>query len=221
VLARLEMFGEVAGEDEYGMYLSATVDPIHWTAEIDPDIFEIPPQRVSPVTIRMLEVPDDMYDNKWGERCFNAVVHRHPGSGPTSFSGTDEEYINRFFEISFIYQRGFRVPKCIMNRREDLYTYTQLDCDIEIIGDIRTETEKVYPTHNHHDGKFYVPPRPRVTHVLEGYEEMKAEILANEKDMQPEYLKSLLKKNGYTAEEQSEGATISGWLGYKGGMDEI
>lgn len=220
VLARLEMFGEVAKENEYGMYLSATVDPVHWTAEIDPDIFEIPPQRVSAVTIRMLEVPDDLYDNKWGERCFNAVVHRHPGEGPTAFSGTDEQYINRFFEISFIYQKGFRVPKCIMNRREDLYTYTQLDCDVEIIGDIHTEVEKTYPVHHHNDphGRgFYTPP-PRVIRTLEGYADMKKEILETEPDMHPEHLKSLLQTGGYSAEEQAEGAAFgSNWLTFEGG----
>lgn len=215
VLARLEMFGDVAGEDEYGMYLSATVDPIHWTAEIDPDIFEIPPQRVSPVSIRMLEVPDDLYDNKWGERCFNAVVHRHPGSGPTSFSGTDEQYINRFFEISFIYQKGFRVNKCIMNRREDLYTYTQLECDVEIIGNIETLMEKEYPVHNHHNdnlrhhnGGIFFPPQRRVIRTLEGFEEFKAEITATEHDMNPEHLKSLLIRGGYTEEEKLEGAEV-------------
>jgi hypothetical protein len=231
VLARLELMGEVAGSDEYGMYLSADIDRARWEAHIDPDIFEIPPQRVSPGSIRMTEVPDDLYDNKWGERCYNAVVHRHPDSC-NAFSPTDHNYINRFFEISFIYQKGFKVPKCIMNRKETNFDYTTLECDVvitdanfryieEVIKPAEPPVtsgvsipEKVYPCHHEDHNRHFdfhgnhrraiTPVYSRRTRVMEEYEALKAEILATEPDMLPEALKKMFIRYGYTAEEMSE-----------------
>lgn len=211
VLARLELMGEVAGNDEYGMYLSADVDPIRWQATIDPDVFEIPPQRVSPGSIRMLEVPDDLYENRWGERCYNAVVHRHP-AGFSHFSQTDVDYINRFFEISFIYQKGFLVPKCIMNRMEAVGEYTTLEADVEIIDGtfsfVEEDTRKVvYPVHHDiaREKAFFdtVFARPKLR-VMKEYEDLKATILAEEPDMAPDELRKKFVKSGYTPEELFE-----------------
>lgn len=228
VLARLELMGETAGDDEYGMYLSADVDPIRWQATIDPDVFEIPPQRVSGGSIRMLEVPDDLYENPWGERCYNTVVHRHP-PGYSSFSPTDVNYINRFFEISFIYQKGFLVPKCIMNRMEAVGEYTTLEADVEIIGgtfslidDPSYKEEVIYPVHHDTVQKHTVPHfpvyKPKIK-VLEEYEALKATILAEEPDMAPDELRKKFVKDGYTSEELAEmrdideGKEDNSWFG--------
>jgi hypothetical protein len=239
VLARLELMGEVAKGDEYGMYLSADIDPIRWEAAIDPDVFEIPPQRVSPGSIRMLEVPDDMYENKWGERCFNTVVHRHPGSFG-QFSQTDFDYINRFFQISFIYLKGFRVPMCIMNRMEAVGEYTTLECNVVVTdGTIslvdNPDFEKDYPLdlHRHHGVDLHgnhglVDPHPyrgfrplvpRKIRVLEEYEALKAEILSTEPDMTPEELEKKFVKYGYTPEEMSEIGETQKWITYSGGAN--
>lgn len=222
VLARLELMGEVAGGDEYGMYLSAYIDPIRWEATIDPDIFEIPSQRVSPGSIRMLDVPDDLYENKWGERCYNTVVHRHPGSFG-QFSQTDHEYINRFFQISFIYLKGFRVPMCIMNRMEAVGEYTTLECDVIITNGTISHIDdpnfkKEYPLYHryHHEVR---PLMAKKIRVLEEYEALKAEILSTEPDMSPDELKKKFVKYGYTPEEMSEIGETQRWITYSRGAN--
>jgi hypothetical protein len=106
-----------------------------------------------------------------------------------------------------------------MNRMEAIGEYTTLECDVIItdgtIKSIDDPNDKIYPVHYDHTyhgiGRTITPYRRKIR-VLEEYDALKAEILANEPDMTPEELKKKFVTYGFTAEELSEIGETQKWL---------
>lgn len=78
-------------DQEFSIYLHGDYD--NDGNLIISDTFYIPKQNVSGASVDYKEEPHSFY---------NGCLHRHP-NGVTSFSGTDEKYINSNFEFSLLY----------------------------------------------------------------------------------------------------------------------
>ena len=93
--------------NEYGMFLNCDFDEKDFTYRVnmDREIY-VPKQKVTPGHIDFLEIPE--------REKFNTVIHRHP-SGVRAFSGTDDEYINKDFEVSILFLPPFDFPTAIIN----------------------------------------------------------------------------------------------------------
>jgi len=81
--------------------------------------FYIPKQVVSGASVQYNEEPDEHY---------NGCLHKHP-SGCTSFSGTDEKYINSNFDFSLLYVNQ-KISKGIVNIPYD--GKHRIQCDLSI-----------------------------------------------------------------------------------------
>ena len=93
--------------NEYGMFLNCDFDEKDFTYRVnmDREVY-VPKQKVTPGHIDFLEIPE--------REKFNTVIHRHP-SGVRAFSGTDDEYINKDFEVSILFLPPFDFPTAIVN----------------------------------------------------------------------------------------------------------
>jgi len=96
----------VGKDSEFCVCLAGKFD--NSTGEIDIDLskgFFVPKQEVTSVHIKILEQIPLKY---------NVVIHRHP-KGCTSFSGTDEKYLNDEFLASLLFIPPFSFPQAITN----------------------------------------------------------------------------------------------------------
>ena len=110
--------------NEYGMFLNCDFDEKDFTYRVnmDREIF-LPKQKVTPGHIDFLEIPE--------KEKFNTVIHRHP-SGVRSFSGTDDEYINKDFEVSILFLPPFDFPTAIVNLpiKGSTVSFVQMKADV-------------------------------------------------------------------------------------------
>lgn len=93
--------------NEYGLFLNCDFDEKTFTYKVNLEReIMIPKQKVTPGHIDFLEIPEK-------ER-FNTVIHRHP-AGVRGFSGTDDEFINKDFEVSILFLPPMDFPTAIVN----------------------------------------------------------------------------------------------------------
>jgi len=96
--------------------------------------YYIPKQTVS--TARIEYEPDE-YNG------YNVVIHRHP-NGCNSFSGTDNEYINRNFMLSLLYTRQDGFVKGLYNLKISETEVVQLSVEISVdYGSVEVDVSNI------------------------------------------------------------------------------
>ena len=115
---------QTAMGNEYGAFLNCDFDEktFTYTVNLDREVM-VPKQKVTPGHIDFLEIPER-------ER-FNTIIHRHP-AGVRAFSGTDDEFINKDFEVSILFLPPMDFPTAIVNipLKGSNTNFVQLKADI-------------------------------------------------------------------------------------------
>lgn len=116
---------------EYALlYKVEVIDKL--TYRIVDNDFICPKQEVTETTVRILtdkmSVEElDIYHT------YNGVVHRHP-NGVERFSVTDDVNLNKLFQVSLLFLKDYKIPKCIVNVALDAETMFQIDATMEVYG---------------------------------------------------------------------------------------
>lgn len=102
------------------------------TYEIVDGSHYLPKQTVTPTTVRILT--DSMTKEELTEfnKC-TGVVHRHP-AGVENFSNTDDINLNKLFNVSLLFLKNYKVPRCIVNVALDSEIMLQVNATIEVYG---------------------------------------------------------------------------------------
>ncbi len=93
--------------------------------------YYIPKQEVSGASVDYLE--DLALVKKEG---FNAIVHKHPGSGNSKFSSADMDFINKNFMCSILVNSTGRICQCLLNIKINDDTVIQIpEAKVSILDD--------------------------------------------------------------------------------------
>jgi len=123
ILGTMQAFCDFAHGNEYGLFLSADIDKDNLTATIAPEVWEMPKQKVTSATIAFEEYATD-------KEIYNAACHRHP-TGCRSFSGTDWEYVNKDFDVSFIFIDGGEMPDGVITLKIGEDSFVHIPADVK------------------------------------------------------------------------------------------
>jgi len=105
--------------NEFSIFIHGDYDPNGYL--VVSEDFYIPKQVVSGASVQYNEEPEPHY---------NGCLHKHP-DGCTSFSGTDEKYINSNFDFSLLYVQQ-KISKGIINIHYDGIHRIQCDLNIQM-----------------------------------------------------------------------------------------
>lgn len=116
---------------EYALlYKVEVIDKL--TYKIVDNDFICPKQEVTESTVRILT--DEMTVEELDVyHTYNGVVHRHP-NGVERFSVTDDVNLNKLFQVSLLFLKDYKIPKCIVNIALDSETMFQVDATMEVYG---------------------------------------------------------------------------------------
>lgn len=123
ILGTMQAFCEFSHGNEYGLFLSADIDKDNLTATIAPEVWEMPKQKVTAASIAFEDYASD-------KEVYNAACHRHP-SGCRSFSGTDWEYVNKDFDVSFIFLDGGQMPDGVITLKIGEDSFVHIPADVK------------------------------------------------------------------------------------------
>lgn len=160
---------------------------------IDND-FICPKQEVTETTVRILT--DKMTVKELDiYHTYNGVVHRHP-NGVERFSVTDDVNLNKLFQVSLLFLKDYKIPKCIVNVALDAETMFQIDATMEVYGTFEGTFTMQF------DG-FTGKPIPYITPEHESAFLNNIEI-KKYRDNNVGYTRSMFKNNNGTDEEFDE-----------------
>lgn len=123
IIGTMQAFCEFSHGQEYGLFLSADIDKENLTATIAPEVWEMPKQKVTTASIAFDEYASD-------KEIYNAACHRHP-TGCRSFSGTDWEYVNKDFDVSFIFIDGGQMPDGVITLKIGEDSFVHIPADVK------------------------------------------------------------------------------------------
>jgi hypothetical protein len=132
ILGTMQAFCDFSHGQEYGLFLSADIDLENLTANIAPEVWEMPKQNVTAASIAFDEYASD-------KQIYNAACHRHP-SGCRSFSGTDWEYVNKDFDVSFIFLDGGQTPDGVITIKIADGSFVHIPADVKCAENLDATT---------------------------------------------------------------------------------
>lgn len=128
IIGVMEAFSDFSDGQEYGLFLSSDLDLNNLTARVASECWELPTQEVTGASIKFIDYRSDT-------EVFNSVVHRHP-HGCRHFSGVDNEYVNKDFDVSFLFLQGGELPSGIINIKIAPNTFVRVpagvSCDVPL-----------------------------------------------------------------------------------------
>jgi len=132
IIGVMEAFSDFSSGQEYGLFLSSDLDLNNLTARVASECWELPSQEVTGASIKFIDYRSDT-------EVFNSVVHRHP-HGCRHFSGVDNEYVNKDFDVSFLFLQGGELPSGIINIKIAPNTFIRVpacvSCDVPLTPEL-------------------------------------------------------------------------------------